>query len=118
MPPRWMVEECSREFGQIPILGLPFAAPPTKDNMTTQPSQVNPIKPYGVEVKNAPAYWMQDILWTVLATTEQTGGSYALMEEWCPKHSGPPPTPTSRTRPFTSCKARSRSWRASKKSQQ
>jgi quercetin dioxygenase-like cupin family protein len=34
---------------------------------------------------------MQDILWTVLATSEQTGGSYALMEEWCPKHSGPPP---------------------------
>jgi hypothetical protein len=27
MPPRWMVEECSREFGQIPILGLPFATP-------------------------------------------------------------------------------------------
>jgi quercetin dioxygenase-like cupin family protein len=91
MPPRWMVEECSREFGQIPILGLPFADPPTKDNMTTRPSQLNPIKPYGIEVKNAPAYWMQDILWTVFATSEQTGGSYALMEEWCPKHSGPPP---------------------------
>lgn len=30
MPPRWMVEECSREFGQIGVLGLPFADPPTK----------------------------------------------------------------------------------------
>jgi hypothetical protein len=29
-------------------------------------------------VKKAPAYWMQDILWTVLATSEQTGGSLRL----------------------------------------
>jgi quercetin dioxygenase-like cupin family protein len=64
MPPRWMVEECSREFGQIAVLGLPFVDPPTKDNMATKPSEVNPIKPYGVEVKNAPAYWSQGILWT------------------------------------------------------
>ena len=37
LPPRWMVEECSREFGQIAVLGLPFADPPTKDNMATPP---------------------------------------------------------------------------------
>ncbi len=91
MPPRWMVEECSREFGQIGILALPFADPPTKDNMATRPSQINPIKPYGIEVKNAPAYWSQDILWTVLANSEQTGGSYSLIEELCPQRSGPPP---------------------------
>jgi quercetin dioxygenase-like cupin family protein len=82
MPPRWMVDECSREF---------ICRPPTKDNMATKPSQTNPIQPYGIEVKNAPAYWSQDILWTVLASSEQTGGSYSLMEELCSKHSGPPP---------------------------
>jgi quercetin dioxygenase-like cupin family protein len=59
--------------------------------MATKPSQTNPIQPYGIEVKNAPAYWSQDILWTVLASSEQTGGSYSLMEEICSKHSGPPP---------------------------
>lgn len=91
MPPRWMVEECSREFGQIPILALPFADPPTKDNMATKPSQVNPIKPYGIEAKNAPAFWSQGMLWTILATAEQTGGSYSLMEQLCSKNSGPPP---------------------------
>jgi quercetin dioxygenase-like cupin family protein len=91
LPPRWMVEECSREFGQIPVLGLPFADPPTKDNMATKPSKVNPIKPYGVEVENAPAYWSQGILWTILASAEQTGGSYSLMEELCSLNSGPPP---------------------------
>ncbi len=91
MPPRWMVEECSREFGQIGILGLPFADPPTKDNMATKPSDVNPNKPYGIRVADAPAYWSQGILWTILASAEQTGGSYSLVEELCSLHSGPPP---------------------------
>ncbi len=91
MPPRWMVEECSREFGQIPVLGLPFADPPTKDNMATRPSDVNPVKPYGIDSKDAPAYWSQGILWTILASAEQTGGSYSLIEEVCSINSGPPP---------------------------
>ncbi len=91
MPPRWMVEECSREFGQIGVLGLPFADPPTKDNMATRPSEANLTKPYGIAVKAAPAYWSQGILWTILASAEQTGGSYSLMEELCPLHAGPPP---------------------------
>jgi quercetin dioxygenase-like cupin family protein len=91
MPPRWMVEECSPEFGQIPGTSLPFADPPTEDNMITNPSAVNPRKPFGIEVKAAPAYWSQGILWTILATAEQTGGSYSLIEELCPKDAGPPP---------------------------
>ena len=91
MPPRWMVEECSREFGQISGTALPFADPPTKENMVTHPSDVNKLKPYGINIEEAPAYWSQGILWTILATTEQTGGSYSLMEELCPKNAGPPP---------------------------
>jgi quercetin dioxygenase-like cupin family protein len=59
--------------------------------MATRPSDVNPVKPYGIEVKDAPAYWSQGILWTVLASAEQTGGSYSLIEELCSLHSGPPP---------------------------
>ena len=91
MPPRWMVEECSREFGQIAGTALPFADPPTKDNMRTKPSSVNSIEPYAINVRDAPAFWSQGILWTILASSEQTGGSYSLMEELCPKDSGPPP---------------------------
>jgi quercetin dioxygenase-like cupin family protein len=52
---------------------------------------VNSVKPYGLEVKNAPSYWSQGILWTNLASSEQTGGSFSLMEELCSKNSGPPP---------------------------
>ena len=33
----------------------------------------------------------QGILWTILASAEQTGGSYSLIEELCPLHGGPPP---------------------------
>jgi quercetin dioxygenase-like cupin family protein len=91
LPPRWMVEECSREFGQIAVLGLPFADAPTKTNMMTRPSEENSIKPYSLEAKNAPAYWALDDLWNILATADQTGGSYSLMEEVCSLNSGPGP---------------------------
>jgi hypothetical protein len=40
---------------------------------------------------NAPAYWQVGILWAMLATSDQTNGQFSLMEEWCPKDSGPPP---------------------------
>jgi AraC-like ligand binding domain len=36
MPARWMVEECSREFGQIPVLGYHF--PTSRPKTTWQPS--------------------------------------------------------------------------------
>jgi hypothetical protein len=52
---------------------------------------VNSVKPYGLEVKNAPAYWSQGILWTILASSEQTGGLFSLMEELRSKNSGPLP---------------------------
>ncbi len=40
---------------------------------------------------HAPAYWEVDILWLILATGETTNGQYSLMEQLCPKDSGPPP---------------------------
>ena len=48
-------------------------------------------KPYELNHAQSPAYWQVDILWTILASGDQTGGSYSLMEELCPKDSGPPP---------------------------
>lgn len=91
LPARWLVEELSREYGQQGVLGLPFADPPSATNMATRPNPANPRKPYGLHVAQAPAYWLQDSLWTVLASTAQTGGSYSLMEQLCPLGAGPPP---------------------------
>jgi len=39
----------------------------------------------------APAYWQVDILWLILASGEDTKGAFSMMEELCPKDSGPPP---------------------------
>jgi quercetin dioxygenase-like cupin family protein len=47
--------------------------------------------PYVTQNTTAPAYWNVGILWAMLATGDQTAGSYSLMEEWCPKDSGPTP---------------------------
>lgn len=40
---------------------------------------------------DAPAYWMQDILWIMLADRDDTGGRWSMMEQLLPKGSGPPP---------------------------
>lgn len=40
---------------------------------------------------SAPAFWFGDSLWTMLATGDQTAGQYTLIEQLCPKDSGPPP---------------------------
>ena len=41
-------------------------------------------------VDEAPAYWMQGILWTMLADADDTGGRWSMMEQLLPKGSGPP----------------------------
>ena len=89
MPPRWMAMEASHEFGQIAAPTMPIADPPTEENRATKPSASNPIRPYGVHVDEAPSFWAADSLISVLATREQTGGSYSLLHKRCPKGSGP-----------------------------
>ena len=39
----------------------------------------------------APAYWFLDILWIVLASGEETGGRFTIMEQLMPQGSGPGP---------------------------
>ncbi len=56
--------------------------------MTQFPSGVHP---YVAQNTTAPAYWNVGILWVILATGDQTAESYSLMEQWCPKDSGPGP---------------------------
>ena len=47
--------------------------------------------PYELNRDQAPAYWEVDILWLLLADGSQTGGAFSLLEQLCPKGSGPPP---------------------------
>jgi quercetin dioxygenase-like cupin family protein len=54
-----------------------------------------PATPHGVPFltgrDTAPAYWALGSLWVVLASTEQTGGAFSVMEQWMPAGGGPPP---------------------------
>ena len=50
-----------------------------------------PSKPFATNLSTAPAYWSLGELLTVVATAEQTGGAYSLMEERLPRGAEPPP---------------------------
>ena len=91
MPSRWMAMEASHEFGQIAAPTMPIADPPSDENRGTKPNEENPIKPYAVHLDKAPAYCAEDSVFTLLATAEQTGGSYSLLHQLCPRNSGPAP---------------------------
>ena len=85
LPPRWMAMEASHEFGQIAAPTMPIADPPTEENRATKPSALNPIRPYGVRLDEAPSFWAQRGLVSVLASCEQTGGAYSLLHKRCPR---------------------------------
>lgn len=44
---------------------------------------------YLADESKAPAYWMVGVLWRVLATGIQTGGSFCLLDQLCSAGSGP-----------------------------
>ena len=47
--------------------------------------------PFIRNADTAPAYWMADVLWMVLADGSDTGGRFSMMEQVLPKGSGPGP---------------------------
>ena len=80
LPPRRLVEQLSRDYGQIPILGLPGADPPGPDNMSTKPTPGATETSFIATAAMSPAYWHAGGLWTVLADATATGGRYCLFE--------------------------------------
>lgn len=59
--------------------------------MTTPDFPLMPgAKGFMHHVDDAPAYWMQGMLWTMLADAHETGGRFSMMEQLLPKGSGPP----------------------------
>ena len=58
-----------------------------------QPQLIQPFVPgiaFHRDRDTAPAYWMLDLLWLVLADGRETGGAYSVMEQMMPQGSGPP----------------------------
>lgn len=91
LPPRHLVEQLSRDYGQIPILGLPGADRPSPDNMATVAIPGAVTHPFSRRADSAPAFWLGEGLCSVLADGELTDGSYCLFERHLPKSGGEPP---------------------------
>ena len=91
LPPRRLVEQLSRDYGQAPVLGLPFADPPGPDNMATTPTPGARARPLVASAATAPAYWTMGGLWTVLMDGRDSDGSYSVIEQLMPP--GPQASP-------------------------
>ncbi|MBC7801059.1 MAG: cupin domain-containing protein, partial [Gemmatimonadaceae bacterium] len=91
LPPRRLVEQLSRDYGQTAVLGLPFADPPGPDNMATKPTPDAAAQPFLADAQTAPAYWNVGGLWTVLADGAATDGSFSLIEQLMPPGPQAPP---------------------------
>lgn len=50
-----------------------------------------PLHPLLSDVDTAPRFWQMGIMWSVLASGDQTGGAYTVMEQLMPHKAGPPP---------------------------
>jgi mannose-6-phosphate isomerase-like protein (cupin superfamily) len=81
LAPRRLIEQLSRDYGQIPILGLPGADAPTAENMATEPLPEAAVQPFVSNAETSPAYWYEGGLWAILASGEATDGSYCLIEQ-------------------------------------
>ena len=93
MPPRRLVEQLSRDFGQIaaPGVPLPAAAPPAPDQMVTS---INPdalVQPYLATADASPRWWHDGQLWSVLADDARTDGSFSMFDMLAPRGTGAPP---------------------------
>ena len=91
MPPRRLVEQLSRNFGQTPVLGLPFADPPGPDNMATRPTPGARALPFVTSAAEATSYWHVGSLWSVLMDGARSDGSYSLIEQLMPPGPQAPP---------------------------
>ncbi len=61
------------------------------ENKKIMKNETLKIQPFESSKNSAPAYWLTNILWTLLASGAQTNDVFSLMEQLCPKDSGPPP---------------------------
>jgi quercetin dioxygenase-like cupin family protein len=50
-----------------------------------------PRTPFAASLHDAPAFWTLGELLTLIATAEQTGGAFSLVEELLPRGAEPPP---------------------------
>lgn len=84
LPPAWLVDKLTEDYGQTAILGMPFKDPASPDNMKTEPTPGATLFPYALKATESSSYWYQGGLHSILATGEQTGDVYCLIEQLLP----------------------------------
>ena len=102
MPPARLVEQLSRDFGQIaaPGVPLPGLAPPTPERMATRANPNAAAQPYSATASDSPGWWHDGQLWSVLADGAQTDGSFSIFEIVAPRGTGAPPHLSTQTDAF------------------
>ena len=93
MAPRRLVEQLSRDYGQIGARAVPLPGidPPTPDQMATQPNPDALVQPYLATADAAPRWWHDGQLWSVLADQARTDGSFSMFDVVAPRGTGAPP---------------------------
>ena len=97
MAPRHLVEQLSRDYGQIGAqigavnVPLPGIARPTPDQMATRPNPDALVQPYLATADASPRWWHDGQLWSVLADQARTDGSYCMFDILSPRGTGAPP---------------------------
>ena len=94
LPPPRLVEQLSRDYGQIGVLGLPGIDPPTPDRMATRPTPGAAARPFlaaAAAAEGAAHWWHAGQLWSVLADGARTDGSFSAFEVVAPRGTGSAP---------------------------
>lgn len=76
-----MIEKLAEDYGQTAILGMPFKDPADAKNIKTEPTPGATLFPYTTKATEAPSYWYQGGLHSLLASGKQTGDVYCLIEQ-------------------------------------
>lgn len=91
LPPVRLIDQLSRDYGQINVLGRPGVDPPTPDCMVTRPNPDALVQPYLAPAQSSPRWWHDGQLWSVLADQERTDGSFSMFDVLAPCGTGAPP---------------------------
>ena len=80
LPPRWLADKLSEDYGETSVLGNPFVDMPDPEKMLTRPLPGATIFPFIANAKDLEHFTAMGGCWTVLAEGKQTADSYCLLE--------------------------------------
>lgn len=80
MPPPWLAEKLSEDYGETSVLGNPFVDKPDRAKMLTKPTPGATLFPFIANARDLDTFTTMGGSWTILANGSQTGGSYCLLE--------------------------------------